>query len=365
MKDVINEFCAEYDDVVLLAGHVSDTGGPLNQKVVVRLVTKYNKKSKYNRFFSWILATIQAILLVSLKYRNYHLVLTSNPPTLAFLPLFCRNKYSVIIYDVYPDGLVAGGFISEASWVNSIWRRQNVRYYKNACNIYTLTESMSNTIAQYVPRVKVKVIVPWSIFSGNLKVKKEDNIFIDKYDLSSFFLVMYSGNIGLGHNVESLIEVAKILYSVRDIKFVIIGDGWNKALIEKQIAELGLDNCLLLPFQPSDMFRYSLSAADIGVVSVTSAASKVCSPSKTYNLINLEIPLLCITDQETELGNIVNENKIGKVCSHSQYDEMAHFILSLKNDSSLYQSINLNLRRISGRYTKGNAHEYLINFINN
>ncbi|MDF1547120.1 MAG: glycosyltransferase family 4 protein [Bacteroidales bacterium] len=365
MKDVINEFCAEYDDVVLLAGHVSDIGGSLNQKVAIRLIHKYNKKNRSNRFFSWIWGTIQAILLISLQYRKYHLVITSNPPTLAFLPLFCRNKYSVIIYDVYPDGLVAGGFISETSCVNRLWIKQNIRYYNKASNIYTLTESMADTLSKYVPREKIKVIVPWSLFSGSSKVKKEENIFIKKYNLSNFFLVMYSGNIGLGHNVESLIEVARVLRNVNDIKFVIIGDGWNKALIEKRISEFGLINCLLLPFQPSNMFRHSLSAADIGVVSVTSAASKVCAPSKTYNLINLEIPLLCITDHETELAKIVNSNEIGKVCNNSQYEEMAEFILSFKNDCSLYQSISDNLKRCSNNYTIENAHKYLINFRNN
>lgn len=364
MKDVINEFCAEYDDIVLLTGHVSDTGESLDQKVAVRYIHKYNKNNKYTRFFSWLFGTLQAVLLISITYRKYHLVLTSNPPTLAFLPLFCRNKYSVIIYDVYPDGLVAGGFISETSHINRLWKKRNINYFGKACNIYTLTESMAETISKYVPKEKVRTIVPWSVFSGIFKVKKEDNIFINKNDLGNFFLVMYSGNIGLGHNVEALIEVAKILQNVRDVKFVIIGDGWNKALIEKRISELSLDNCLLLPFQPSDIFRYSLSAADIGVVSVTSAASKVCAPSKTYNLITLEIPLLCITDHETELGRIITENNLGKVCNYYQYDEMASFILSLKNNAILYQSIIENLKRCSGRYTKENAHEYLINFIN-
>lgn len=365
MKDVINVFCEEYDDITLIAGHISETGNPLNPKVRISYVAPYRKTSPKQRLFSWLWATIQTIFLINIEYRQCHLFITSNPPTLAFLPLFCRNKYSVIIYDVYPDGLVAGGFISETSCVNRLWKKQNIRYYKKACNIYTLTESMAETISQYVPRERVKVIAPWSLFSGNSKVKKEENVFIKKYDLANFFLVMYSGNIGLGHNVESLIEVARLLQNVNDIKFAIIGDGWNKALIEKRISDYGLGNCLLLPFQPSDMFRYSLPAADIGVVSVSSAGSKVCAPSKTYNLISIGIPLLCITDPDTELAHFVNTYEIGKACNFNQFKEMADFILAMKNDHSLYQSISDNLKRNSNNYTNENAYKYLIDFRNN
>lgn len=364
MKDIINVFSSTYDDIALIAGKVSKTGAPLNPKVKISHITPYNKKSPIRRLLSWINATIETLFLVIIKYRNYHLFISSNPPTLAFLPIFCRNNYSVIIYDVYPDGLVAGKFISEKSIYNRIWVRWNRRYLKRARNIFTLTDSMADTISKYISRERIKVVPPWSVFSEKEKVKKEDNLFIKEHNLNNFFIVMYSGNIGLGHNLESIIEVAKLLRKIDDIRFIIIGEGWNKSLIEKRIADYGLTNCILLPFQTSEMFRHSLSAADLGVVSVSSEGSKICTPSKTYNLISLLIPLLCITESETELAFLIKKCHIGFACGHDQIKEMADYILLLRNDQTFRTGIINNLKLCASNFTNKNAYNY-INYFNN
>ena len=74
---------------------------------------------------------------------------------------------------------------------------------------------------------------------------------------------MYSGNIGKGHNVKLLVSIAERMKEDDDVRFVIIGDGWEKKMIQDSIIEKSLKNVLLLPFQPFDKLAYSLSAADI------------------------------------------------------------------------------------------------------
>jgi len=365
MKDVINEFCKEYDDIALIAGKISDTGPGLDSKVRISMVCPYRKESPARRFLSWLWATIQATVIIKLKYRRHHIFITSNPPTLAFLPLFCRNRYSVLIYDIYPDGLIAGGFLKKSSLIARIWVKRNRKYFEKAANIYTLTESMADTLSKYIHRDRIKVIPPWSMFDKTSKIEKHNNTFIDRHDLKGKFIVMYSGNIGLGHNVESIVEVARILNKEESVSFVIIGEGWNKPLIERKIKEYNLNNCLILPFQPADKLKYSLSAADLGVVSISAAGSRVCAPSKTYNLISLNIPLLAIADPDSELALVVEGNKIGSVFKKDQFVEMADFILYLKNNKIALDQMIDNISKCSDKYTRANAKDYLINFNNN
>jgi len=364
MKDVINVFCEHYDVVYLITGKVSDAGSPLNQKVKLYYIYPYRKDNTFHRFFSWIWATIQTIIIVNLKFRGYHLFLTSNPPTLAFLPLFCRNNYSVLIYDIYPDALVAGGFINKSSIFIHAWTRRNKIYLKKAANIFTLTETMALTLSRYVSKKRIKVIEPWASFKNDSKIKKEDNIFIKKYGLKDKFIVMYSGNIGFGHNVESIVEVAFLLKDRDDIVFVIIGEGWKKNEVEKKKEYYGLNNCLILPFQPAEILSHSLSAADIGVVSVSAVGSKVCAPSKTYNLIWLEIPIIAISETGTELSRMVEEYRIGKVFQKSQFSEMADFIVYLKNNEIVLKDFFKNINNCKNKYTYTNARKYIEPFIN-
>lgn len=362
MKDVINVFCEKFDKVALIAGSVSETGSGLNSKVAVKKICSYNKNNAWYRLFTWLYATLQVIILVNVKFRKSHIFITSNPPTLAFLPIFCRNRYSVLIYDVYPDGLIAGKFISENSLIFRLWKRQNKRFFKNALNIFTLTDSMAETISAYVDRASVKVIDPWSIFSNHSAILINENKFLEEYELENDFVVMYSGNIGLGHNVEILVEVARLLEHEQNIKFVIIGEGWNKKLVQKKITDYNLSNCILLPLQSSGMLIHSLSAANISMVSVSVEGSKVCAPSKIYNLINIGIPVLCISDEDTGLSHLVNTNLIGRTFKTSETSEIAQFILKLKKNPAISEDFKLRLRNCRIQYHKSNALNYLTDF---
>jgi glycosyltransferase involved in cell wall biosynthesis len=361
-KDIINAFAETYDDISLIAGSISETGNPLNKKVKLSHILKYNRKSILKRFLTWSLATVQIVLIINLKFRKYHLFITSNPPTLAFITLFCRNKYSVQILDIYPDALVSGGFISSSSWINKIWIKRNRKFFSDAANVFTLTEGMAETLSQYCKTDKLKVIPQWPSSTGYSKIERSNNKFIQANAMEKYFIVMYSGNIGLGHHVDILVRTAKILKDQKEILFVIIGEGWNKPLVEKLIKEYELSNCLLLPYQPESMFKHSIQAADIGVVSVSKELASLCVPIKTYNLINNEVPLLCITEGKSELAVLVSKYDIGKCFTPNQLNEMSDYIKSLKSDKERILRYKQNLRKCSENFTPKNAFVYVNTF---
>ena len=361
-KDIINAFAAGSDNIALISGTISETGNPLDKKVKLSRIIKYNKKTILSRQISWILATVQTIFLIIFKYRGYHLFFTSNPPTLAFVPLFCRNNYSIQILDIYPDALVSGKFISNNSWLNKLWVRRNKKYFGYSKNIFTLTEGMAVTLSQYCSKDRIKVIAQWPSSTGYSKIERTDNIFIKTHALENYFIVMYSGNIGLGHHVEILVQIAKILRDQKEILFVIIGEGWNKSLVERLIKEYELDNCLLLPYQSESIFKHSIQAADIGVVSVSKELATLCVPIKAYNLINNEIPLLCITEEESELALLVSQYDIGKWFIPGQINEMANYIISLKTGKEIILKYKGKLRNCSEKFTPQNAFSYVTGF---
>ena len=361
-KDIVNAFAEQFDDIALVTGNLSQSGRPLDKKVKVSRIVKYNKDNIRKRIFTWIMGTIQIIFLVNFRFRRYHLFLTSNPPTLNFLPIFCRNTYSVQILDIYPDALVAGGFIKQDSWLNRMWMKRNKKYFGAAKNVFTITNGMAKTISQYYPLEKIKTIVQWPSTNEYIPVVKSENMFIREHALEDFFIVMYSGNLGLGHHVGTMVEVARLLQDQKDIRFVIIGEGWNKPVIEKQISEYDLKNCLVLPFQSAEMFKHSAQAADIGVVSVSKELAPLCVPIKTYNTINNNVPLLCITEGESELEALVEKYGIGECFAPEQLKEISEYIMTLKADRKIIDRYKENLVICSKNFTSKNASLYVKEF---
>jgi hypothetical protein len=361
-KDIVNAFAKKFDHISLVAGAISETGNPLNSKVKVNHIIKYNKKSILSRLITWTLATIQIMILVNLKFRKYHLFFTSNPPTLSFIPLLCRNNFSIQILDIFPDALVSSGFISKNSLLNKMWIKRNKKYFANAKNIFTLTEGMAKTLSQYCTIDKIKVIAQWPSSIGYNKIERINNKFIQNNSLENYFIVMYSGNIGLGHRVDILVQTAIILKDQKEILFIIIGEGWNKPLVERLIKENELKNCVVFPYQSESMFKHSIQAADIGVVSISKELASIGVPIKTYNLINNEVPLLCITEGESELAVLVSKYDIGKCFAPNQVNEIANYIMSLKTEKEIIFRYKENLKKCSENFTPQNAFLYVNDF---
>jgi len=336
--DIVNAFAdtGKYEKIALISGGIKESDS-LNSSVKLSFIKPYNKKTKWKRTKSWTIGTIQSLFLVLFKYRGYHLFLFSNPPTTSFITLFCRNTYSTLIYDVYPEGLVLAKFISRKSLINKLWSKFNRRFYRKAKHIFTITKGMSEGIKKYNPDINVQVIPLWNNSFSGIPEDKSSNNFINMHGLQNKFIVMYSGNMGKGHDIETLVQIARILKTESEIVFVFIGDGWKKPLIFNLINDLNLRNCLLLPLQPVEMLPHSLSAADIAVVISPAETENVCTPSKVYNMLALGKPILSIAGKKSEMYRLTKKYDFGICYSNNNISDLVKFVIRLKHSKHEYQ----------------------------
>ena len=126
-------------------------------------------------------------------------------------------------------------------------------------------------------------------------------------------------------------------------------------MIADKIRYHGLRNCRLLPFQPPEMLPYSLSSADIAIVSQGKRASRLSIPSKTFNLMSVGAPLLCIADQFSELTDLVKKFKMGASFSSDQLEEMKHFIIDVASNPQRREHYQKNALNASLMFTDKNA----------
>lgn len=356
--DIVNAFLQRYNTVALVAGSVSGiVDREISEKVVFSKIIKYSRKNIFLRILTWVLATIQIFLLILFKYRNYYIIYFTNPPTSCFLSLFLKNKYSVVVYDIFPDGLKNIGIV-ETSLIFKIWALFNKHFYNKAETVFTLSKGMAKVLSRYCAEYKVKVISNWSSFSTLHSVIRDDNEFLYKNDLRGKFVIEYAGNIGYTHNVEVIIELAKKLRDDPEFVFLIIGEGGEKQKLIKYAKEEGLLNCAFFPYQPIEQLNESLSAADISVVTLDMASVSV--PSKTYNLLAVGSPLLCIAPIESELSSLVNKYECGKCFTSGEVGAMVDFIMDLKCNREKLRKYSDNSLIASLDFTYKNAELYVL-----
>ena len=357
MIDIIHAH-TQYKQKAIITGKLIERNLALNNSVKFEKIIAYNRSSFAKRLFTWSWGFVQILWLVKTKYRKADLFIVSNPPFASLVPFFCSNKFSLLVYDVYPDTLVAYKYIGVNSFVTRWWKKANRSLFAKAQKIFTISEGMKKVLAQYIAANKIDIVPIWTDNAFLKPVAKAENIFIKKYNLQDKFLVMYSGNLGHSHNIEVLVEIAHAIDD-KNIYFVIIGEGDKKQLIIEKINKYQLANCILLPWQETAMLPFSLSAADLAVVTLGKEASALSVPSKTFNLMSVGVPLLCIATAESELASLVEEYRVGKCFNPNDMEDMVAFIKEVKSNTIYRSNLQQNALEASKHFGPENALKFV------
>ena len=362
MTDIVNAFVqsGKYDRVELFTGEINIRPSIPDPSVRIIKTIKYNKKNTFCRLYSWFIAYVHLLFLVWCRGKNCELFLVTNPPLTTFIPSFTRKEYSFLIYDLYPDSLFSQGFLKQDSFLARMWMKTNARVFARAKNVFTISNDMKNAVSRYLTGEKITVVYNWAHNEHLKPIDKQNNVFLKQYGISDKFIVLYSGNMGMTHDIDVMVEVAKQLKDQDEIRFLFIGEGAKKSMIEKGIEDYGLNNCLVLPFQPLDILPYSMGAADIAVVTTDAKQTGLSVPSKTYSYLAVGSVLLCLADSKSELGRMVEENRIGRCFNRNDVTSIARFVETMVSDRDLCKTYRNNSRNLSTSFTQENAKQYVV-----
>jgi glycosyltransferase involved in cell wall biosynthesis len=354
MIDIINAHVPHYDKITLITGKIIQRQTPLHPSVSVKKIIAYNRTSTVKRLLTWGIGFLQIMVYIWLSNRKALLFLVSNPPFTSFIPLLCVHPYKFLVYDIYPEALTEYKILREDALIVRFWRKINHRVFSKAKSVYTLSSGMQSIIGKYRSTGDVNIVPVWTDNDFLKPVPKNENKFIQENNLAGKFLVMYSGNLGYSHSLDVILDIAKETKQP-NIVYTIIGDGDKRSHLKKRIENEQIDNCLLLPWQDTAMLPYSLSAADIGIVSLGKEASLLSVPSKTFNLMSVGVPLLCIAASESELAKLVQLYLNGRCFSDTDKKGIFDYIHKVYSDETYKHELSNNSYCSSKDFGKENA----------
>jgi glycosyltransferase involved in cell wall biosynthesis len=266
------------------------------------------------------------------------LLLPSTPPFLPLLGLILnvlfKVSYVCLIYDLYPDVVVELGVVSSRHWITKFWNWTNRHTWRNAQQIIVLSDSMKARVVSQCPTVarKIKVIHNWSDPSWIKPIPKGKNWFVQEHQLTDKFTVLYSGNMGRCHDVDTILETA-ILLKAEPIQFVFIGGGAGFEACKQQADALQLRNCLFLPYVSRKDLPYSLAAADLALVSMKANMEGVIAPSKLYSVMASGRPVAAICPPASYLRQLIHDANCGDTFVNGDSPGLADYILRLAADT--------------------------------
>lgn len=356
-----NAFNRQFDSVTLITGSVHEQGEALDDDVRVHTINRWHERPARKKALSYAFGLLRMWWLLMTRYRRHEVLFVSVPPMGYLLNLVLPHRFSMVIWDIYPDALKVTG-MKESHLIYRIWAWLNRHSFRKAYRLFTISEVMADALSKYVNRDRLIVQPIWSIFQGDERIPDDRNQFFEEHDLADRFIVQYSGNIGLTHNVELLVDIAERLQDRTEILFQIIGRGPREPYIRRLVDERGLSNVQMLPFQSDEMFPHSLSAADLGVVILNEQVSRGSVPSKAFNLMSFGIPSLYVASAESQLAKYAETYGHAHCIRHEQLDAIGNFICKLAAGPRLYEATRKRALRAAKDFTRSNADKFVSSY---
>lgn len=311
--------------------------------------TNFSHKSFLGRVINYLSYFLFSIF-ASLKLRNPDLVVTlTDPPIISLAGLLVSRRLNIplviSVKDIFPEAS-RGLKVSRNRIINLMLDRINRYCLKRADHVVTLGELMQKKIVKEkgINPDKVSIISDWADCSKIVPVSKI-NPFSCAHNLAGYFVVMYSGNMGVSSGLETLMECLKSLKDYKDIVFVLIGEGVMKDSLIKAAKDSGLENIKFLPYQPKSSMLYSFSSADIFVVLLKKGLAGYSMPSKIYGILASGRPYIASIEEESELGGITRNFECGVLSRPQDPLDLKEKILYFYNNRGLLQKMGENARR--------------------
>jgi glycosyltransferase involved in cell wall biosynthesis len=222
-------------------------------------------------FFSVLFFTI--FFLYKKEYDTVFVHLTS-PFFIGFpAALLKRKQHIPLIFwtlDLWPESLSAAGGITNKFILDTQIRLAQF-VYGNCDKILIGSPGFEKSICEKGKHASKLVYFPnWAEdVAKNHTIINLEVIFPFSNFTSDDFILLFAGNMGEAQNLDSLIEAAKLTTDNSKIKWVFLGDGRCRSILEKKVIEYGLQNTVFFPGRfPLGTMPVFMKRADVLLVSL-------------------------------------------------------------------------------------------------
>jgi len=295
----------------------------------------------------WFCCCAFPYLLLS---RDVDLIITqTNPPLIvpavALAAALRRKPFIVVAQDLYPEALFASGMGSPGSWFGRLLRGLFSWSYRRATCVVALGAFMRQRILDKgVTARRVHIISNWA--TGDIRlINARENPLRADWGLRDRFVVLYSGNLGVGHEFETfLLGAQQAVAAGANLALVFIGDGVRLPEVRSLVARLGLkDRVVFKDFVPADVLPFSLGVADLAIVTLRAGFEGIIVPSKLLGYMARGIPVLYV-GPDSDIAEMIRSADCGECCLPGGELAVAEVLARAARDPALLERWGGNAR---------------------
>ncbi len=266
-----------------------------------------------SRMLYYLIFPLHASLWALAYYKNYDLIITSNPPVFTAIPglvskWLLKKKWIIDSRDSWIDASISLGFLKKASTLEKIARKFEKICYNNADMVGATTNVLAQRISNIYDINHSKII---SIPNG------ADTESFYQHEVTKKNQIIFLGNIGHAQDLEKYIQAMEIVTEKHSVKLLIVGDGEKKGELEEMVKSEGLNDIIIFKGLISrENVPEVLSESLIGIAPMKKLKSlEYMVPVKVYEYMACELPFLA--SGMGEIVELARKSKAGIITNDS------------------------------------------------
>jgi glycosyltransferase involved in cell wall biosynthesis len=266
------------------------------------------EKNDINRVFNILSYTIRGYFAAKKIDEKPDIVIgTIVHPFAAFLGYVVsrmkRSKFYFEERDLWPETLVHLGKLSRKNPIVFLLSQLELFLYKKAERIIVLFDKAPNYVEQRGININKVLYIPNGADLERYHYKKPLPDHVEKTfeQLNDKFIAIYTGAHGLANNLDSILDVAKILQKNNpNVQFLFVGDGAEKKRLKERKEKEQIENVIFLDPIPKESIPSLLERADVGLISMwdSDLYKWGMSLNKVYDYMAAKLPTIIKCNME-------------------------------------------------------------------
>lgn len=313
----------------------------LNEKMEnVQRIKPSNRKYSTNLFsrLLFFLEVLFKLTFAVLKDRNkYDYVFASSPPIfIGIVGLIAKYRFRAKLVfevrDLWPDSL-KGVKAFDSKAILYVFKLIEKLLYKKSYAIIVNSYGFVDYIQDVAKKPRNSIY--YLPNAARMYELKSPN-----YIVNGPFRIIYSGNIGLAQNIQFIKAIAKSLNDLH-IPLTIIGYGMKVKDLETFIEDEDLQHVNFIePLTRKECLEV-IGQHHVGLVSLNdNEVFDTVLPGKVVDYMTCQVPV--IGSVSGHVKQLIDEKQIGFASEDRDMKEIISYILTLKNDSDLYNKMKEN-----------------------
>ena len=332
--------------VSYLTGTSSHRQTEVIEGVTILRAYTYNAlhKSFVHRVFAFFTFMLSSFF-IGLGVKNVQVVWGTSPPifqglTAWILARIKKARFLFEVRDLWPDFAIAVGVLKSPLLIKlSFWLEGF---------LYRHADHMIVNSPGYLEHVKSRgaksvELVPNGADPNMFEPQSEGLDFRRAHQLEDHFVVLYAGAHGISNDLDVVLDCAEILMQNPAFRFVLLGDGKEKAALQQRAGDLGLNNILFLPSVPKIEMATALAGSQACIAILKPLEEyKTTYPNKVFDYMAAGRPVVLAI--EGVIREVVENADCGVFPRPGDAQDMANALQFLEADRQHAKMLGLNGR---------------------